>query len=108
MKLLRWMGLALATCCAAELSAAEITLKVHHFLSEKAPLHREFLVRWETALEEAANGRIDVQLFAGMSLGGKPGDLFDQAVLGTADIVLTVPGYTPGRFKRSEVFELPF
>lgn len=108
MKLLRFVGLALLLCCAASVSAADITLKVHHFLSEKAPLHREFLTRWETALEDAANGRIDVQLHAGMSLGGKPGDLYDQAVQGSADIVLTVPGYTTGRFKRSEVFELPF
>ncbi len=32
----------------------------------------------------------------------------DQAVDGVADIVMTVVGYTPGRFPKTEVFELPF
>jgi TRAP-type C4-dicarboxylate transport system substrate-binding protein len=43
-----------------------------------------------------------------MQLGGKPGDLVDQAVDGVVDIIWTLPGYTPGRFPRTEVFELPF
>ena len=32
----------------------------------------------------------------------------DQAIDGVVDIVWTVVGYTPGRFPRAEVFELPF
>jgi TRAP-type C4-dicarboxylate transport system substrate-binding protein len=32
----------------------------------------------------------------------------DQAIDGVADIVWTVVGYTPGRYPRTEVFELPF
>jgi TRAP-type C4-dicarboxylate transport system substrate-binding protein len=43
-----------------------------------------------------------------MSLGGRPADLIDQARDGVADITMTLVGYTPGRFPRSEVFELPF
>jgi TRAP-type C4-dicarboxylate transport system substrate-binding protein len=108
MKLLRLIGLALGVWCSATVSAAEVTLRLHHFLSDKAPLHQKFLEEWVVALENASNGRIDIEIFHGMSLGGTPGDLYDQAVSGEADIVLTVPGYTPGRFKRSEVFELPF
>ena len=42
-----------------------------------------------------------------MQLGGTPSQLFDQAKDGVADIVWTLPGYTPGRFPKSEVFELP-
>jgi TRAP-type C4-dicarboxylate transport system substrate-binding protein len=34
--------------------------------------------------------------------------LFDQARDGVVDIVWTLPGNTPGRFPRIEVFELPF
>lgn len=102
------VGCALGVWFSASVSAAEVTLRLHHFLPAKAPLHRQFLVEWEQALENAADGRIDVVISPGMSLGGKPGELFDQAAQGAVDIVLTVPGYTPGRFKRSEVFELPF
>ncbi len=43
-----------------------------------------------------------------MQLGGTPPQLFDQARDGVVDIVWTLPGYTPGRFPKSEVFELPF
>jgi len=32
----------------------------------------------------------------------------DQAIDGIADVVWTVVGYTPGRFRTTEVFELPF
>lgn len=108
MKLLRLVGWAVALWCSASVSAAEVTLKLHHFLPAGAPLHRQFVAEWEVALENASNGRIDVEISPGMSLGGKPGELFDQAASGSVDIVLTVPGYTPGRFKKSEVFELPF
>jgi TRAP-type transport system periplasmic protein len=43
-----------------------------------------------------------------MQMGGTPPQLFDQAKDGVADITWTVLGYTPGRFNKSEVFELPF
>jgi TRAP-type C4-dicarboxylate transport system substrate-binding protein len=43
-----------------------------------------------------------------MQLGGKPPELFDQAKDGVVDLIWTVLGYTPGRFPKSEVFELPF
>src|SRR5688572_32086216 len=37
-----------------------------------------------------------------------PPDLYDQARQGVVDLIWTVLGYTPGRFPKSEVFELPF
>jgi len=43
-----------------------------------------------------------------MALGGTPPELMDQVMDGVADIIWTVNGYTPGRFPRTEVFELPF
>jgi len=42
-----------------------------------------------------------------MSLGGNPPELYRQVRDGVADIVWTLPGYTPGVFPRLEVFELP-
>jgi len=89
-------------------SAAEVTLRVHHFLSAEAPMHTEVLVPWEKTVEEQSGGRIDVQLFPSMQLGGKPPQLFDQARDGIVDISWTLLGYTPGRFPIAEVFELPF
>jgi len=43
-----------------------------------------------------------------MQLGGKPPQLIDQVRDGVVDLVWTLPGYTPGRFTETEVFELPF
>lgn len=88
--------------------AQDVTLRIHHFMSQKAPLHGKFLVPFAERLAEASDGRIAVELFDSMSLGGRPGDLFDQAVDGAVDVVLTLPGYTSGRFNQTEVFELPF
>ena len=89
-------------------AAQEVTLRVHHFLSADAPIHAGVLQPWEKMVEEQSGGRIDVQLFPSMQLGGKPPQLFDQARDGIVDVSWTLLGYTPGRFPISEVFELPF
>jgi len=104
-------ALAAATVVAASTfaaSAQDVTLRLHHFLPERASLNSVLVAGLVERLAEASEGRLQVEVFTAMSLGGRPGDLFDQAADGAVDIVLTLPGYTPGRFNRSEVFELPF
>ena len=88
--------------------AQEVTLRAHHFMSEKSTLHVQFLERLADRLSAASDGRIAMDVFGAMALGGRPGDLYDQAVDGAVDIILTLPGYTAGRFPQAEVFELPF
>ncbi|ROZ58053.1 TRAP transporter substrate-binding protein, partial [Ramlibacter sp. WS9] len=65
-------------------------------------------VPWAQKVEQDSGGRIKVQLFNAMQLGGTPPQLFDQARDGVVDLTWTVLGYTPGRFNKAEVFELPF
>lgn len=89
-------------------AAQEVTLRVHHFLPVKSTIHADVLVPWEQAVERQSDGRIDVQLYPSMQLGGKPPQLFDQARDGVVDVAWTLLGYTPGRFPIAEVFELPF
>ena len=88
--------------------AADITLRFHQFLPPQATIPSKAIVPWAQKVEKESGGRIKVQHFPSMQLGGKPPELFDQAKDGVADIVWTVLGYTPGRFPKSEVFELPF
>ncbi|MDU8943123.1 TRAP transporter substrate-binding protein [Rhodophyticola sp. MJ-SS7] len=88
--------------------AQEVTLKLHQFLPAQANVPKLVLDVWADNVEEASGGRIKVDRFPSMQLGGRPPELMDQAVDGVADIVWTVVGYTPGRFPRTEVFELPF
>ena len=72
--------------------AQEMTLRIHHFMSAKAPLHESFLVPFAENIEKASDGRIKVELFDSMSLGGRPGDLYDQAVDGAVDATKEVAG----------------
>ncbi len=88
--------------------AQEVTLSFHHFLPPLASAPKNVLVPWMEKVEAASDGRIKFNHFPSMQLGGKPPELYQQAVDGVADIIWTLPGYTPGRFSRTEVFELPF
>jgi len=87
--------------------AQEHTFKLHHLLSAKAPAHTKMLVPWAKQVEENSGGKVKIEIFPAMSLGGKPPELIQQARDGVVDIVWTVNGYTPGLFPRTEVFELP-
>ncbi|MFV0360482.1 TRAP transporter substrate-binding protein [Tropicimonas sp.] len=89
-------------------SAADVTLRLHQFLPATSGGPKLVLEPWAEKIEAESGGRIEIQLFPSMQLGGKPPDLIDQAIDGVVDIVWTLPGYTPGRFPRTEVFELPF
>jgi TRAP-type C4-dicarboxylate transport system substrate-binding protein len=89
-------------------AAAEVALKLHHFLPAVSNPHAKFLTPWARTIEAQSGGRIKIDIFPAMQLGGTPAQLFDQAKDGVADIVWTLPGNTPGRFPSSEVFELPF
>lgn len=88
--------------------AQAVTLRLHHFLPPVANVHRYFLMPWARKVEAESNGALKVQIFPSMQLGGAPPQLYDQAKDGVADIVWTLPGSTPGRFPKIEVFELPF
>ena len=88
--------------------AADVTLKLHQFLPAQANVPKLILDVWADNVEAASEGRIKVERYPSMQLGGKPTELMDQAIDGVADVVWTVVGYTPGRFPRTEVFEMPF
>ncbi len=101
-------GLVAAAALGTGAMAQEVTLRLHQFLPPPAPVPAQILKPWGEAVKEASGGRIEIQHFDAMSLGGRPPELMDQARDGVVDISMTVVGYTPGRFPRTEVFELPF
>ncbi|WP_417436171.1 TRAP transporter substrate-binding protein [Hoeflea sp.] len=88
--------------------AQEVTLRMHQFLPAQANVPAGILIPWAEKIGTESGGRIKVEVFSAMSLGGTPPQLMDQARDGVVDIVWTLPGYTPGRFPSVEVFELPF
>lgn len=88
--------------------AQDVTLKLHQFLPAQASVPKQVLDVWADKVEADSDGRIKIDRYPAMQLGGKPPELVDQMMDGVADIIWTVTGYTPGRFPRSEAFEMPF
>lgn len=88
--------------------AQQASLRLHQFQPPRATIASKVLKPWGENLAAVSDGNLSVQQFDAMALGGRPPELMDQARDGAVDISMTVVGYTPGRFPRSEVFELPF
>jgi TRAP-type C4-dicarboxylate transport system substrate-binding protein len=102
------LGAVAAATLATTAAAQTVTLRLHQFLPPQAVIPAKALVPWAQKVEAESGGKIKVQLFHAMQLGGAPPQLFDQARDGVVDLSWTVLGYTPGRFPKTEVFELPF
>ena len=102
------LGAVAAMAVAPAANAQEVTLHLHQMLVEQATIPANAINPWIAKIEEESGGRIDIIHHPAMSRTGTPPELLSQAQDGFVDIVWTVLGYTPGRFPKSEVFELPF
>jgi TRAP-type transport system periplasmic protein len=87
---------------------APIALKLHHSFSAVSGAHERFLVPWARKVEGESQGRVRIDIFPSMQLGGSPVHLYDQVRDGMADLAWFLPSNTPGKFAKIEVFELPF
>ena len=87
--------------------AQEISMRLHTFVPAVSSSFKN-LEWWAQKVRTDSGDRIRIKLFPSRQLGGKPSELYDQARKGFVDIIYSLPGYTPGRFPRLEVAELPF
>lgn len=101
------IGAALTGLTAGAASAADFEFKLHHFLSPKAPAHTKMLEPWAQSIMDASDGRVKIEIFPSMTLGGKPPQLPRQVRDGVVDMAWIVNAYAAGQFPRTEVFELP-
>ena len=85
-----------------------IVLKLHHQLGPKSPAQTRMLEPWAKKVQENSKGKVKIDIYPSMSLGGSPLQVYRQIRDGVVDIGWTPNGYTPGLFPRTEVFELPF
>ena len=110
MKKLSLMLAAAATgiVLSASAYAQDVTLKFHQMLPPPATIPSKAIKPWIEKVQQESNGRIKIDQYDSMALGGKPPELYDQAKDGVVDLIWTVIGYTPGRFPSTEAFELPF
>ncbi|SHJ22481.1 TRAP-type C4-dicarboxylate transport system, substrate-binding protein [Shimia gijangensis] len=88
--------------------AQDVTLRCQHFISPKGSVPAFFITPWAEKIEKDSGGRIKVEIYPAMQLGGKPPALYDQIRDGVIDCGWAIPAYTPGRFPEAEAFELPF
>jgi TRAP-type C4-dicarboxylate transport system substrate-binding protein len=59
--------------------APQVTLKMHHFLPPVSNGHAKFLAPWARKVEVDSQGRIKIDIFPSMQLGGTPPQLYDRA-----------------------------
>lgn len=94
--------------CASPLLAQEVTLRFQHFVSPASANPTYFMQPWADAIEAQSNGRIKVELYPFMQLGGSAANQFDLIRDGAIDGGWVIPGYQPNRFPEAEALELPF
>ncbi|MEL6690700.1 MAG: TRAP transporter substrate-binding protein [Pseudomonadota bacterium] len=89
-------------------SAQDVTLRFQHFVSPLSANPTHFMQPWADKVEADSNGRIKVELYPFMQLGGKATAQYDLIRDGVIDGGWVIPGYQPGRFPEAEAMELPF
>ena len=87
--------------------AAEVELRLSHWVPAEHPLQPTGLEPWAKSIAEASDGRIHITIFPAQQLGAAP-DHYDMARDGIADITYTNPGYQAGRFPITASIEIPF
>lgn len=102
------LTVALGAPMAGTALAQQVTLKLHHFVPAQSNQQKYWFEPWAKKLEQESGGRLKVEIYPSMQLGGKQPQLYDQVKDGVVDIAWTVSGSTPGRFPRFEALELPF
>lgn len=109
MSFVKSLALAATTLVAATaLSAQEVTLRFQHFVSPLSANPTGFMQPWADAIEAQSDGRIRVELYPFMQLGGAAQSQYDLIRDGAIDGGWVIPGYQPGRFPEAEALELPF
>jgi TRAP-type transport system periplasmic protein len=94
--------------CATSTQAQDVTLKFHHIWNTQAMASVNVIAPWCDKIAAESAGKLKCQILPAMSGGGTPPQLVDRVKDGVDDVVITLPGYTAGRFPAMEVFELPF
>lgn len=104
----RLTAAALCLLAAPAIAEPEVTLRFQHFVSPASANPTYFMQPWADAIEEQSGGRIEVELYPFMQLGGAATEQYDLIRDGVVDGGWIIPGYQPNRFPEAEALELPF
>ncbi len=87
-------------------AAQTYDLKVATFVTPKHGMS-QWIEAWAAGLEEKSEGRLKFEILHGAQMGPPPA-YYDLAANGQADITWVLHGATPGRFKLTEISNMPF
>lgn len=90
-----------------EVDAAEVTLRLSHWVPPTIAPSAAGIQPWAEAVEAGSDGRIDIAIFPAQQIGAA-GDHYDMARDGIVDFAWVNPGYTAGRFPIFALTEVPF
>jgi TRAP-type C4-dicarboxylate transport system substrate-binding protein len=100
---------ALATLMSPPLAAADaVKLKFSSFEPPMANITAKVLTPFAKSASAASGGTLQIDMFAGGTLGRNPTQQLKLVTDGVADIAWVVLPYTPGRFDDTEIVGLPF
>ncbi|OGB00078.1 MAG: hypothetical protein A3E25_18840 [Burkholderiales bacterium RIFCSPHIGHO2_12_FULL_69_20] len=100
---------ALATLMSPPLAAADaVKLKFSSFEPPMANITANVLTPFAKAASAGSGGTLQIDMFAGGTLGRNPTQQLKLVTDGVADIAWVVLPYTPGRFDDTEIVGLPF
>ncbi len=88
--------------------AQTIKLRFGSIEPPTAPITARALTPWAKEVSAASGGTLDIEMYAGGTLGRNPMQQIKLLQDGVADFVWASPAFTPGRFGGNEVVELPF
>ncbi|KIC21494.1 hypothetical protein RA20_03880 [Leisingera sp. ANG-Vp] len=102
------MAMAVALFGTAGAAAAQETyeLKLAGFVSPRHGMS-QWLTDWAAGLEEKSGGRLKFEVLHGAQMGPPP-KYYDLARNGQADVTWVLHGATPGRFRLTEISNMPF
>src|SRR5437868_8299806 len=84
-----------------------VKMKMATFSPDTERLYYTVKKPWVAAVNKAAGGSIEIELYPNGALGRAPQQQAQMVIDGVADIGFIVPPFTPGRFPDTEVIELP-
>lgn len=102
-----FIALAVAAASVAA-NGQTVNIRVHHATPSTSIYQTELIQGWCDKIATQSSNRMKCEIYPSMQLGGTAAQLFDQVRDGVVDATWTNPGFKPGSFTKTEVFELPF
>lgn len=97
--------LVMGAACSSVGAAEPVVIKYSRWLPVAHPIEQEVMLPWAAEVEKVTQGRVRIEFLPKMV--GTVTAQYDVVFDGLADMSVTIPGYTPGRFPAIELGELP-